>query len=76
MAIWMSFAAASCLFDELIVAVGVNPDKRELFTLDERVEMITELLKDVPRHAGGEVHGPDRGFCSKSEGDGDPAWDS
>jgi pantetheine-phosphate adenylyltransferase len=37
------------LFDELVVAVGVNPDKRELFTLDERVEMIRGLLKDVPR---------------------------
>lgn len=37
-----------CLFDELIVAVGVNPDKRELFSLDERVEMIGQLLKNVP----------------------------
>ncbi len=36
------------LFDELIVAVGVNPDKREFFAVDERVEMIGELLKDVP----------------------------
>lgn len=36
------------LFDELIVAVGVNPDKRELFTLDERVQMIRGLLKDDP----------------------------
>lgn len=36
------------LFDELIVAVGVNPDKHELFSLDERVEMISELLKGVP----------------------------
>jgi pantetheine-phosphate adenylyltransferase len=36
------------LFDELIVAVGMNPDKRELFTLDERVEMIETLLDDIP----------------------------
>jgi pantetheine-phosphate adenylyltransferase len=36
------------LFDELIVAVGVNPDKREMFTLDERVDMIRQLLKDLP----------------------------
>ena len=36
------------MFDELIVAVGVNPDKKELFTLDERVEMIRELLKEIP----------------------------
>jgi pantetheine-phosphate adenylyltransferase len=36
------------LFDELIVAVGVNPDKREMFTLDERVQIIGELLEDIP----------------------------
>lgn len=36
------------LFDEVIVAVGVNPDKRELFTLDEREEMIFELLREIP----------------------------
>src|SRR6185295_12501148 len=28
-------------------AVGVNPDKRELFTIDERVTMIRSLLKGV-----------------------------
>jgi pantetheine-phosphate adenylyltransferase len=33
------------LFDELIVAVGINPEKRELFTIDERMGMMTELLK-------------------------------
>jgi pantetheine-phosphate adenylyltransferase len=32
------------LFDELVVAVGINPEKRELFTLDERVEMVHALL--------------------------------
>src|SRR3984957_18320969 len=36
------------LFDELIVAVGINPEKREMFTLDERVRMIRALLKGVP----------------------------
>ena len=35
------------LFDELIVAVGINPEKREMFTIDERVEIIRELLKDT-----------------------------
>src|SRR5690349_13115162 len=35
------------LFDELVVAVGTNPDKKEMFTIDERVEMIRELLTDV-----------------------------
>jgi len=37
------------LFDELIVAVGQSPIKNPLFTPDERVEMIAELIKDIPR---------------------------
>ena len=36
------------LFDELIVAVGINPEKRELFTLDERVTIIRDLLRGDP----------------------------
>jgi pantetheine-phosphate adenylyltransferase len=36
------------LFDELIVAVGINPEKRELFPIDQRVEMAQALLKDTP----------------------------
>ena len=36
------------MFDELVVAVGVNPDKKEMFSLDERVEIIRELLTEIP----------------------------
>jgi pantetheine-phosphate adenylyltransferase len=36
------------LFDELIVAVGKSPLKDQLFTLEERVEMIKPLVKDMP----------------------------
>ena len=36
------------LFDEVIVGVGINPEKRELFTIDERLRMIRGLLKDIP----------------------------
>jgi len=36
------------LFDQLIVAVGNNPEKSELFTLSERVAMIRKLLKNSP----------------------------
>jgi pantetheine-phosphate adenylyltransferase len=36
------------LFDHLIVAVGVNPGKHRLFTLDERVRMIRTILGDKP----------------------------
>lgn len=37
------------LFDELIVAVGRSPIKNPLFTPEERLKMISELTKDMPR---------------------------
>lgn len=40
---------AQGLFDQLIVAVGNNPDKSELFSLSQRVSIIRALLKNVPR---------------------------
>jgi pantetheine-phosphate adenylyltransferase len=33
---------ASTLFDEVVVAVGVNASKQRLFTAEERIEMLTE----------------------------------
>jgi len=39
------------LFDELIVAVGRNPGKSPLFSLDERVAMAKELVDAMPREA-------------------------
>jgi pantetheine-phosphate adenylyltransferase len=35
------------LFDELIIAVGRSPIKNPLFTPEERVEMIAELVADI-----------------------------
>ena len=37
------------LFDELIVAIGRSPVKNQLFTPEERLEMISELIVDM-RH--------------------------
>ncbi|MHC4425728.1 MAG: pantetheine-phosphate adenylyltransferase [Planctomycetota bacterium] len=36
------------LFDELIIAVGRSPVKNQLFTPEERLEMIAELITDMP----------------------------
>jgi pantetheine-phosphate adenylyltransferase len=36
------------LFDELIVAVGRSPVKNQLFRPEERMEMIAELITDMP----------------------------
>ena len=35
------------MFDHLVVAVGINPDKQEFFTINERVAMIKQLVKDL-----------------------------
>ncbi len=45
------------LFDHLIIAVGQNPEKRELFSQSERVEMIRQLLEQ--RGLSAEVHSYD-----------------
>ena len=42
-------ARGNKLFSHLIVAVGQNPDKEELFTKDERVAMIRDLVAEMPR---------------------------
>jgi pantetheine-phosphate adenylyltransferase len=39
---------AARLFDRLLVVVAVNPDKQPLFTVDERVDMIREVVARWP----------------------------
>lgn len=34
------------MFDEVVVAILINEEKKSLFTLDEREEMIREVVKD------------------------------
>jgi pantetheine-phosphate adenylyltransferase len=34
------------LFDRLIVAVGINPDKAALFSIEERVELIRQVTEE------------------------------
>ena len=36
------------IFDKLIIAILNNPHKEPLFTLEERISMIKEVLKDKP----------------------------
>ena len=37
------------LFDEVIVAIGVNAEKKYMFSLDERKRFIEEAFKDEPK---------------------------
>lgn len=42
------FARASALADEVVVAVLVNQRKSSLFTVDERIELLREVLRPYP----------------------------
>ncbi len=46
--LWMIEQGAR-LFDELIVAIGTNPEKAYTFTLEERLEMLQGAIGDLPR---------------------------
>nr|WP_317630871.1 pantetheine-phosphate adenylyltransferase [uncultured Flavobacterium sp.] len=37
------------LFDEIVIAIGVNADKKYMFTLEQRLEFIKEAFKDEPK---------------------------
>lgn len=39
---------ATKLFDEVVVAIATNPDKTPLFSLEERVALASDVLKDLP----------------------------
>ena len=49
------------VFDQLVVVIGVNPAKPERFTLEERIQMLEEVVKPYPKatidgYAGLTVH--------------------
>ena len=37
------------LFDKLIIAILINPQKEPLFSLEERIDMLEEILGDNPK---------------------------
>jgi pantetheine-phosphate adenylyltransferase len=42
------------MFDEIVVAIGRNPDKQPLFTMEERVDMTDRAIREiVDRDSGG-----------------------
>jgi pantetheine-phosphate adenylyltransferase len=57
------------LFDELIVAVGRSPIKNPLFTPEERVEMIAELIADIPGVSVESFDGLTVGYAAKKKAD-------
>ena len=40
---------ATHVFDKIVVGIAANPDKQPLFNLDERVQLATTVLTDLPQ---------------------------
>lgn len=53
------------LFDELIIAIGVNADKKYMFSLEERVQFIKEAFKDEPKIKVMTYEGLTVNFCKE-----------
>jgi pantetheine-phosphate adenylyltransferase len=47
----------SRIFDRLVVGVGTNPEKRPLFTPEERVDLLCQVLKPLPNVEVRPFHG-------------------
>ncbi|TDU82476.1 phosphopantetheine adenylyltransferase [Kribbella voronezhensis] len=60
---------AAAAFDEVIVAAGVNQSKQRLFSLEERVEMLTALAEPFGNVRVGTFEGLLVDYC-RSEGAG------
>jgi len=49
------------LFDEVVVAVGWNPGKDELFSASERVDLVEQLVAQMCKDEPGDEHGNELG---------------
>lgn len=55
------------LFDEVIVAIGENPRKQGLFTVEERLGMLRELTADLPNVRVDSFRGLLVDFCREND---------
>jgi len=51
------------LFDEVVIAVGINADKKTMFSLDQRMDFIAQIFKDNPKVAIKSYTGLTVEFC-------------
>ncbi|WP_203257853.1 pantetheine-phosphate adenylyltransferase [Hyunsoonleella ulvae] len=54
------------LFDEIIVAIGVNSSKKYMFSLEERQQFIIDAFKDEPKVKVVNYEGLTVDFCKKN----------
>lgn len=60
---------ASYLFDELVVAIGINDSKKYRFSLEERVSFIKDTFKDIPNLSVKTYSGLTTEFCKEINAD-------
>lgn len=53
------------LFDEVVVAIGINADKKYMFTLEQRLKFLEESFKDQPKVKVMTYQGLTIDFCKK-----------
>lgn len=53
------------LFDELVIAIGINADKKYMFSLEERTHFIKEAFKHEPKIKVMTYEGLTVDFCKK-----------
>jgi pantetheine-phosphate adenylyltransferase len=58
------FARAAAVFDEVTVAVLINKTKSSLFTVDERIEMLREVVAPYPNVKVDSFHGLLVDYCT------------
>ncbi|KPM31834.1 Phosphopantetheine adenylyltransferase [Croceitalea dokdonensis DOKDO 023] len=57
------------LFDELFIAIGINADKKYMFSLEQRKRFITEAFKDEPKIKIVTYKGLTVDFCKEIKAD-------
>lgn len=55
------------LFDKIIIAVGINSQKKSLYTLEQRLSWLQRVFKDMERIEIAYFEGLTANFCMKQE---------
>ncbi len=58
---------AAKLFDEVVVAVGVNKSKKGMFTTEERIDMLREITAKLPNVRVESWHGLLVDYCREND---------
>lgn len=53
------------MFDEIIVAIGINAEKKYMWSLEERLSFITGVFKDNPKVKVASYAGLTADFCKR-----------